>query len=158
MRVFFILTISIFVSSCNYIPCSSSSDLTNVKNIPQHSEIAGTYKPDVYTTKDIKGYSNSDSIYLLLTKDGELILKNFPKSTFTDKDYTSDTSIRISGIGSWGCSYKIKTVTIDSRLIQSDSSVFSPIAFDLYKKNNKFAVLLEIGDPDICLAVRLIQQ
>lgn len=156
--IIIILFVSTLASSCNYIPCSSSSDLINIKSLPDRSEIAGIYRPDEYTRRDVRGYFNSDSTYLVLTKGGDLYLNNFPKNTFSGKDYTIDTSIQINGIGFWNCSYKSKTVTINSKIELSDPSIFSPATFDLYKKDNKFVILLEIGDPDICLAIRLFQQ
>ena len=153
-----LLTVSILISACNYIPCSSSSDLTKVKEVPEYFKIAGIYKPDDFTQMDIPGYSKSDSIEITLTKDGIIYFRNLPKSTFTNRDYSADTAIKINGIGSWNCSYVKNTANINTKVKLSDTLIFAPSIFNLYKKKGRFVILLKIGDPDVCQAVRLLQQ
>ena len=152
------LLFTLLYSSCNYIPCSASSDLTPVKNIPVTTELAGIYKPDSFTKEDIPGYYYSDSTYLELTKTGMLYLNSFAKSSFGGDYDTKDTSIKINGNGAWKCSYQKTITSIASELHLSDSSIIQGTTFKLYKKNDKFVLLLPVGDPDNCTALRLFQQ
>ena len=145
-------------SSCNYIPCSASSDLAAVKTVPANSELAGIYKPDAFTKTDIPGYANSDSTYLELTKDSIIYIRRFDKSTFTFIENAKDTGIKINGDGSWQCFYTKNTAFISMQIQLSNSPIVSWYNFKLFKKNNKFVILLPVGDPDNCEALRLFQQ
>lgn len=156
VRLFLFFTL--LFSSCNYIPCSASSDLTAVKSVPANDQLAGIYKPDSFTKEDIPGYSNSDSPYLELTKEGIAYFKGFAKSTFAFEDNVKDTGIKVNGDGTWQCCYQKNAAFISTQLQFSNSPVVSMNTFMLYKKNDKFVILLPVGDPDICTALRLFQQ
>jgi hypothetical protein len=151
------LLFALFFSSCNYIPCSASSDLTLVKAVPETAELTGVYKPDSFTKRDIPGYYYSDSTYLELTKDGKINLKGFAKSTFTFSSDIKDTT-KINGDGTWQLIYQKNKALITIQLQLSNSRLVSVYEFTLYKKNGEFVLLFPVGDPDNCTALRLFQQ
>ena len=141
---------------CNYIPCSSSSDLDKVRQPPNPSLIAGIYKPDKFTKQDFKEYSHSDSTFLVIYMDGKINLNNFPNKTFDSWD-KSEGAI-INGSGTWATSSELGTTTIHTNIIFDQKGTLTASAFRLFKKENKYYILIDFGDPDNCTSVRLQQQ
>jgi len=152
----FLCTLNIVTIGCNYIPCSASSDLSNVKTIQDAASISGVYKPDRFTRQDFKEYSNADSTMLLLSADGTITLKNFPKQTF-DSWHKLKTDV-VNASGTWTSTYKSGTVTINTNITFDQARIIAPEPFRLFKKNDKYYILIDFGDPDACESVRLEQQ
>lgn len=149
----FLLTILI---GCNYIPCSSSSDLSNVKESPKKSAVVGIYKPDKFTMQDFTEYLNAANTSLTLSNDGSMTLKNFPKKTFAFDDVAD--SLKIDGDGTWSMVSQAGKTKISTNIRFSKSGVIQPSPFDLFKRDGKYFILIDIGDPDLCSSVRLEQQ
>jgi hypothetical protein len=156
MKALALLGILILHLGCNYIPCSSSSDLDNVKQLSNRSFIAGTYKPDEFTKLDFKEYSKSDSTYLVIEGNGNISLHNFPIETFGSWE-KSDFST-VDGSGSWTSSFKSGTTQINTNIVFKQKDIMQPSAFRLFKKEGKYYILIDFGDPDNCTSVRLKQQ
>ena len=152
----YILIISILTIGCNYIPCSSSSDLSTIRKPPQKSLIAGIYKPDKFTKEDFTEYSKSDSTILILSEDGRIVLKNFPKKTFGFGEVGDD--IEINGSGTWNLISEAGKIKINTNIEFSESGTIQPSPFELYKKGSNYYILIDFGDPDVCTSVRLEQQ
>ena len=156
MKLLLISFVTIIVLSCNYIPCSSSSDLDDIKQTPKTSSVVGIYKPDEFTKHDYKEYSNSDSTMLILTDDGKILFKNFPIKTFDIWQDSSKVKINGSGI------YKLNSISGSTKIITNITfdqlGPMQPPPFNLYKKGNKYYILIDFGDPDVCSSVRLEQQ
>jgi hypothetical protein len=147
---------SLGFTACNYIPCSASSDLTDVKTAPPRASIAGIYKPDKFTRQDYKEYSNADSTFLLLSEDGQITLNDFPKEAF-DNWNELKTAI-VNGSGTWTIGRNSGRIIIKTNINfdQGKASMNKP--FRLFKKDGKYYILIDFGDPDACEAVRLEQQ
>jgi hypothetical protein len=142
----------IFLGSCNYIPCSSSSDLSSIKEQPDKSLIVGVYFPDKFTKEDYKEYINSDSTRLILTDDGEIFLNNFPIETFAEG---TQTNKRVNGRGSWKFKSGANTLAIETIITFDQKGIFQPSGLRLFKKGVKYYILIDFGDPDNCSSVRL---
>jgi len=153
---FTLFTICLLQLGCNYIPCSSSSDLDKVRRPPNPSLIAGIYKPDRFTKQDFKEYSHSDSTFLVISVDGKIILNKFPKSTFGSWD-KSEIDL-INGSGTWTANSGSGTTNINTNIVFDQKEIMLPSAFRLFKKENKYYILIDFGDPDNCSSVRLQQQ
>ncbi len=150
------LTISFFLTGCNYIPCSSSSDLSTVTEAPVNTSVAGGYEPDSFTKQDYKEYADSTEAFLILSEDGTIFLNNFPRNTF-DHVKESD-SAKINGSGTWAFEKGKETINIKTSLSFKQPGIPQPLPFQLYKKGDKFYILIPFGDPDNCKAVRLVRQ
>lgn len=155
-RYFYFLLTIIFFYSCNYIPCSSSSDLSTVKEAPETTSIAGGYEPDSFTKQDYKEYADSTEAFLILSEDHTIFLNNFPAKTF---NHSSDSgSAKISGSGTWAFEKGKETINIKTSLTFKERGIPQPPPFHLYKKGSKYYILIQFGDPDNCNAVRLVRQ
>ncbi len=156
MKALVFILVPLLNLCCNYIPCSSSSDLDNVKSLSSPSAISGVYKPDEFTRTDFKEYSNSDSTSLTLKENGEITLSNFPESTFGtwEKSHVST----VDGSGTWTSSFNSGTTNINPKITFVQKGIMQPSAFRLFKKSNKYYILIDLGDPDNCTSVRLKQQ
>ena len=157
MKLLFIpiLTITFLLGSCNYIPCSSSSDLSSISEIPKLSLIAGIYKPDKFTKQDFREYSNADSVMLILTEDNKIVLKNFPIETF---DIFNTSHKTVNGSGTWTFGSQSGKINIDTKISFDQPGIVQQPPFKLFKKSDKYYVLIDFGDPDVCSSVRLEQQ
>jgi len=123
--------------------------------MPKNYQIVGTYKPDSFTKQDFKEFANSDSVILILKTNGEIQLKNFPPMVFL---LPSDSSYKeISGKGTWSC-YFNKMAKIKTQVEFEQKIEVEPIPFELYKKGDRYYILIPFGDPDVCSTVRLVQQ
>ena len=154
--ILFFSVFTIIISSCNYIPCSASSNLSNVKTAPSAASIAGIYRPDQFTRDDYKEYSNTDSTFLLLSEDGEITLKNFPKETFDNWNELKTAIINGSGTWTFGLNSGRSIIKTNINFNQGKASMNK--TFRLFKKDGKYYILIDFGDPDACEAVRLEQQ
>ena|SRR2546430_7160490 len=154
--IVYVWVLSVEILGCNYIPCSSSSDLDKVKKVSNVASIAGIYKPDKFTKEDFKEYSNSDSTLLLLFEDGKITLKNFPLKTFGSWDQPNTD--KVNGWGTWTSNFESGTINIDTNIAFDHPEIIKPAPFRLFKKGNKYYILIDFGDPDACLSVRLEQQ
>lgn len=141
---------------CNYIPCSSSSDLDYVKQLSNPSLIAGIYTPDEFTKQDFKEYSASDSTFLEIETNGKISLHNFPESTFGS--WRETDIVTVDGSGTWTSSFKSGTTKLTTKITFKQTNVMHPSDFRLFKKGNKFYILIDFGDPDNCTSIRLKQQ
>mgnify|MGYP007117525413 CR=1 FL=1 len=150
------IAIPILHFGCNYIPCSSSSDLNKVKNLYDPSLIAGIYKPDEFTKQDFKEYSNSDTTFLEIHKNGNISLHNFPVSTFDSWEKPNRSTV--NGSGTWTSSFKSNTTIITANITFDQKRIMPFSPFRLFKKNDKYYILIDFGDPDNCTSVRLRQQ
>jgi len=150
-----ILILTVYLS-CNYIPCSSSSDLDNVKQLTNQLLIAGIYKPDEFTKQDFEEYSNSDSTYLEVEADGKISLHNFPGKTFGAREDEKLTTV--DGSGSWTTSFESGTTILNVNITFKQKGVSPTPPFRLFKKSDKYFILIDFGDPDNCTSVRLRQQ
>lgn len=154
--IIILLTFGIICNSCNYIPCSASSDLSKLSEAPEHVSAAGGYEPDSFTKQDHKEYAAAKEPFLILSEDGTIFLNNFPRKTFAaDQEPGSST---ITGSGTWAFEKGKETINIKTSLSFKQQGITQPPPFQLYKKDNKFYILIELGDPDNCNAVRLVQQ
>jgi len=156
MKALIILAISILYLGCNYIPCSSSSDLDKVKQLTDPSLIAGTYKPDEFTKQDFKEYSKSDSTFLVIEGNGNINLHNFPEETFGRWEKSDITTV--DGSGTWASNFKSGTTQINTNIVFNQKGIMQPSPFRLFKKEDKYYILIDFGDPDNCMSVRLKQQ
>jgi hypothetical protein len=154
--IFYLSILCILLLACNYIPCSSSSDLNAVKRLPRPSLISGVYKPDKFTKQDFKEYSSSNSTFLSLTEDGRITLRNFPTATFGSWN-KSNIDI-VNGSGTWSSKLESGTVYINANIAFDQKEIMKPTPFRLFTKSNKYYILIDFGDPDGCTSVRLEQQ
>jgi hypothetical protein len=152
----FLGILSVEILGCNYIPCSASSDLDKVKKISNAASISGIYKPDTFTKRDYKEYSNSDSTFLLLSEDGKITLKNFPIETFGS--WSNQKTRIVNGSGTWTSSTKSGTTIIRTKIAFDQPKTMTPAPFRLFRKKSKHYILIDFGDPDACESVRLEQQ
>ncbi len=156
MKDFVLFGILILQFGCNYIPCSSSSDLDKVSQLEVPSLIAGTYKPDEFTKQDFKEYSKSDSTFLVMESNGNINLYNFPEETFGS--WKKSDIATVDGSGTWTSSFKSGTTYITTNISFKQKDIMPPSDFRLFKKNDKYYILIDFGDPDNCTSVRLKQQ
>lgn len=153
---YFFLIVSFFVAGCNHNPCSSSSDLSTVTEAPVNTTVAGGYEPDSFTKQDHPEYAGSVSAFLILSEDGTIFLNHFPANTF---NHSADSgSAKISGSGTWVFEKGKETINIKTSLSFKQTGIPQPLPFQLYKKGEKYYILIPFGDPDNCNAIRLVQQ
>ena len=150
------LLILALYSGCNYIPCSASSDLDNVKKLSNQASIAGIYKPDEFTKQDFKEYSNSDTTFLEIDSGGIIVLYNFPEMTFGNWE-KNDTNT-VDGSGTWVPRLSSGTIILSVDITFNQKGVEPLSPFRVFRKADKYYILIDFGDPDNCTSVRLKQQ
>jgi hypothetical protein len=145
------------LNSCYLIPCNYYSDLDNYDKIPELQKLIGNYK------LDIDSPASAAPGELILKKDSTLILKNIPIGVLdvfrSDYDTKEKSPTEING--TWKISnYKdqlrldvnLKFENVDKKLRNFKTD------WDLYKKNEKPVILIILGDPDSCEALKFIKK
>lgn len=64
----------------------------------------------------------------------------------------------VNGSGTWTSSNRSGTTIINATITFDQPEILTPEPFRLFKKENKYYILIDFGDPDACESVRLEQQ
>ncbi|MDO6744414.1 hypothetical protein Q4553_07505 [Tenacibaculum soleae] len=144
--MFFMLT------NCYLIPCNLDSGLDEFKANQKDEFFVGEYMVEKFINN---GYNiDTGNLSLKINEDKTIEIKNIPKYILNLIE--SEEKINISG--KWETNYLEESKKENYFLVVSFKYNKSRKAWKLYKKNNKPVILIEVGDPDECSAIRFIKK
>jgi hypothetical protein len=144
--------ILLLITSCTLIPCTSDSGLDYVNENPKPNFLIGTYKLDEWTLSKTQGYSNSQNSRLKVYSNGLFELINIPKGTIDINTLYYSEGEDIDANGTWKTRFKEGETAQFSVNFSSLSMVWK-----IYEQDEKAVILIRVGDPDNCAAVRFIK-
>ncbi|RNL83709.1 hypothetical protein ED312_14590 [Sinomicrobium pectinilyticum] len=150
-----------FLTNCaRFTPCRLDSKFTPVKDRPEQEFLIGHYITDAATLEMIKGYEGG---YLNINPDGSIEIRNIPISVFDIKSYAAGQTKGVDFTGTW-----------KSGIHKESAHLFADISFDkkptilndkgylvtwqILSKDGKAVIIIPLGDPDECRAVRFIKE
>lgn len=149
MKKFFTLSICfIFFSSCYLIPCNIDSELDELDIKQEEDFFIGKYV--IETNKNYQ--YKTDKILIEITKNGNIYIKNIPSNVF----YSSRTNEKLNIKGEWKLVYRDEAPFLSLNLKIKNKNLLT--SWSIYKKRDKPVILIKIGDPDSCSAIRFIKK
>ena len=152
-----VLILLIVFSSCTLIPCAYYSDLDTFDKTPVVSQMVGNYQ------LVIDPPSSRPQAQLILKKDSTFILKEVPVGVINvfDSDFEQDDNSLKNIIGTWHISEydREDKLSVEIKLSQINKKLEDIWTnWKLYKIDNKPVVLIMLGDPDSCEALKFIKK
>ncbi len=156
LKLTLISTLLITLTNCYLFPCNYYSDLNKIDEAPEIQNMIGSYKLDIAPPASVGPGE------LILMDDSTLILKNIPIRILDvfNSDYNKKESLQdIKGTwefskynGQLSLNVNLKFKKIDGEIRNYKSH------WSLYKKNIKPVILIILGDPDSCEALKFIKK
>ncbi|RNL83706.1 hypothetical protein ED312_14575 [Sinomicrobium pectinilyticum] len=159
--IYAIFGMGILTNCSRIIPCNLNSGLDAISHNPKPEFLIGKYKLDAKTIKTVKEYKNIKDGYLIIKSDGTFEMKNIPEGTF---DFDAYYDGKIEGIdvrGSWKSTAHDESahLVMDINFNKEQTDLKGYLAsWQIYVKDEKAVILIPIGDPDECMAVRFLKE
>ncbi|EIJ37467.1 hypothetical protein JoomaDRAFT_0412 [Galbibacter orientalis DSM 19592] len=157
---FFLISI-LFISCSRVNKCNIESDLTPIRIAPKENFITGDYTPDMFTQEVLKEYKTIENASLNIKSDGSFEIKQVPIGTLDLDAFYEKEKIKLTDVkGNW------KLVTHDSVSFLSVNLFFNEeqthaenygTSWQIYSKEESTVVVIPVGDPDACRAIRFIK-
>lgn len=148
LKIYFYLTSILFFSSCSLIPCNFDSGLDELKKKQKDIFFIGEYV--IEKNKNYKHETENSQI--VVNKNGSINIENIPSSVF----YLSKPNENLNIKGKWELIFKDKTQYLSLNLKIKGKNLLT--SWKMYKKKGKPVILIRVGDPDSCSAVRFIKE
>lgn len=148
IKLNFILISMLFFSSCYLIPCNLDSELEELDIKQEDDFFIGEYV--IETNKNYQ--YKTDKILIEITKNENIYIKNIPSNVF----YSSRPDEKLNIKGKWKLIYRDKAPFLSLNLKIKNKNLLT--SWSIYIKRDKPVILIKIGDPDSCSAIRLIKK
>jgi|CoawatStandDraft_6_1074263.scaffolds.fasta_scaffold11475_2 hypothetical protein len=155
MRKLLIISFTLLFFSCYLIPCNFDKNLVEIENKKNESFFIGKY----FLELSINNNFDYNKTELILDKNGELKINRISSKTFP---WIKGKERLISAKGNWKLVYiknrKDHYLSLSIKFQKTDNLEDFGLSKKFYQKKGSPVILLEIGDPDECKAVRFIKK
>ena len=157
LKLTLISTLLFTLTNCYLFPCPYYSGLNEFDETPKNQSVIGNYK------LDINPPASSGPGELILMNDSTLIFKNIPISILDNfnSDYNNKKESLQDIKGTWEISkYNGQlSLAVNLKFKKTEGEIRNYKShWSLYKKNNKPVILIILGDPDSCEALKFIKK
>lgn len=157
LKISFYMFSIIFLNSCYLIPCNLDSGLDELNSKQADSFFIGDYVVEKVINNSYNFKFSKSS--MKIKKNGTLEMYNVSIQLF---DLRPDKEINVKG--TWEPVYikeKLEDRYFLSLLLkfeEKDNIEDYRVSWEMYKKRDKPVILIKIGDPDSCSAIRFIKK
>ncbi|WP_148044305.1 hypothetical protein [Sinomicrobium pectinilyticum] len=155
--------IGFLLTSCSRIlPCNLSSGLTVLEDKPEPEFLVGKYVPDSKTIEWFKTYKDMKHPSMNIKLNGVYEIKDIPAGILDlDAFYYEDKTKKIDVRGKWKAVTHEKatffSVNVDFNKDQINAEDYGT-SWQIFSKGEKAVIIIPVGDPDECRAVRFIKE
>jgi hypothetical protein len=157
MKTVLLLYVTIgLLQSCTLLPCNSDAGLSRAPDTVRPEDLIGIYKPDEFSLTQYPALRFSGA--WMEIQPGWLEFKNVPLGVFSLDSFYETSNRLVSGTASWGIKpYGSNIFSVSIGFDDAHLQGFST-GYPLYRKDKKHVILIRVGDPDECRALRFVQQ
>lgn len=153
LKMFFCLLLLIILSNCTLIPCGLDSGIDKIKEEQTIDFFVGEYVVEKFINDG--NNLNIDDLSIKINENKVLEINNI-------HGYILDLRLnkKVNVKAKWKpVYYKGENfLSVDYKFSKKDSLENYGASWKIYKKNNKPILLINIGDPDYCSAIRFIKK
>lgn len=150
--IFCLFSLTLF-NNCHLIPCTLDSGLTPLIGKQKDDFFKGEYMVDQFVNNSYN--INIDNLTMKIDKNSILEINNIHGHIL---NLRLNKKINVKAIWKPMFFKEKSLLTIHYKFAKKDSIENYLTSWKVYKKNNKPVLLINIGDPDECTAIRFIKK
>ena len=157
IRIIFTSVVLLSLIGCGLSTCPYYSDLEVIEDEIEKDNLIGIYKLDIDPPASVGPGE------LILKNNSDFILKNIPVGLLDvfNSDYSQDSETINDINGNWNlvANTNEPTISVELKFNEIDESLDNTTStWNLYEKDGTRVILIILGDPDSCEALRFIKK